>query len=357
MQIYLAESADSVLRSFTVNVGYVSLSIGVLVAFALGAFLHWRTIAWINIVLPALTLLTFAIVPETPSWLVRNGRIEKALKNLTWLRGDKIFATNELNQLMVRFEEDNLVEKQQSEQEQRFWTIYTNKAVYKPMIIVFLFIVFFNISGTYLIVTYAVDIIADLKLSLIEESTATVIMAVIRLVVTILFCWLFMHVPRRQIYLLAGIGSTLSTIALAIYIFADFSNDVDPARDMCIKSVLMATYVATNTGFQIAPGFMIGELLPARVRGRVAGYLYTTFSIIVFIITKLFPSMQHSIGIDGILGVWAVASLAATILIYFTVPETRGKSLDQIEDHFRSGGWIYRHRGDSGKFTQTELNT
>lgn len=63
----------------------------------------------------------------------------------------------------------------------------------------------------------------------------------------------------------------------------------------------------------------------------------------------MFPSMRNHIGIDGILGVWAVASLAATILIYFTVPETNGKSLDEIEDYFRYGGWIYRHRDICGK--------
>lgn len=250
---------------------------GMLVAFALGVFLQWRTIAWLCIVLPTLTLLTIAIIPETPIWLVRNGHIEKALKSLTWLRGNKIFALNELNQLTTRFEDEKLIEKQQNGPAQSFWTICATKAVYKPTIIVFLFILFFNVSGTYLIVTYAVDIIADMKFPLVEKSTATVIMSVIRLTVTIMFCWLFIHVSRRKIYLMAGIGSTLSTTTLAFYIFANFSNAVDPVTDMCIKGALMTMYVATNTGFQIAPGFMIGELLPAKVRGRVAGYL-TTFT-------------------------------------------------------------------------------
>lgn len=344
-QIYLAECTDPMLRSFTVNIGYVSLSIGLLVVFALGAFFHWRTIAWFSIVLPAFTLLTFVIIPETPVWLVRNERIGMALKNLKWLRGNDFFASNELNQLTTRFEEDKLLHKEQNGKVQNiFWTMYTEKAVYRPTIIVFLFILFFNISGTYLIVTYAVDIINDLQCPFIDESMATVIMAVIRLAVTILFCSLFIYMPRRKIYLLAGIGSTLSTTALVFYIFADFSNNVEPSTDACIKGILMATYVATNTGFQITPGFMIGELLPVKMRGRIAGFLYTAFSIIVFIITKLFVTMRNLIGIDGILVVWTVASFAATLLIYFTVPETKGKSLDEIEDYFRHGGWIYRRR-------------
>lgn len=343
----MAECADPFLRSFTVNVGYVSLSIGVLVAFALGAVHHWRTIAWASIVLPSITLIAIAIIPETPIWLVRKGRIDKALESLTWLRGNKVLASDELGRLTSRIEADKLLEKEQHEQSQNFWAICARKAVYRPAIIVLLFILFFNVSGTYLIVYYAVDIIADLNLPLIDKSSATLILSVVRLVVTVLFCWLFIHVPRRKIYLLAGIGSTLSTATLAFYIFGDFSKIVGTTTDMFVKSALMATYVATNTGFQIVPGFMIGELLAAKVRGRVAGYLYTLFSIIVFGITKTFPSMKSNIGFDGILVVWAVASLAATILIYFTVPETKGKTLDEIEDYFRNGGWIYRPRDNT----------
>lgn len=315
-----------------------------LLAFALGAFLHWRTIAWVCVVMPAITLFTIAIIPETPVWLVRNGEIDRALKSLTWLRGNKILGTNELNKLSSRFDDDESQEKQQNEQAQSIWKICTKKAVHRPTVIVFLFIIFFNLSGTYLIVIYAVDIVNDLKLPMIDKSTGTVILSAIRLAVTVLFCWLFIHVPRRKIYLLAGIGSTFSTAALAFYIFAGFSNGLDPATDVCFKGTLITMYVATNTGFQITPGFMIGELLPAKVRGRVAGYLYTTFSIIIFIITKLFPSMRNQFGIDGILVVWALASLAATMLIYFTIPETKGKSLDEIEDYFRYGGWIYHPR-------------
>lgn len=342
----MAECADPILRSFTVNVGYVSLSIGVLLGFALGTFLHWRTIAWVCIVLPAITLFSIAFIPETPVWLVRNGNIEKALKSLTWLRGNEILATKEFGKLSTRFDDEKSLEWQQSEQAQTFWKICTEKGVYRPTIIVFLFIIFFNLSGTYLIVIYAVDIVNDLQLPLIDKSTGTVILSAIRLAVTVLFCWLFIHVQRRKIYLLAGIGSTLSTAALAFYIFGDFSKALDPATDVCIKGALMAMYVATNTGFQITPGFMIGELLPAKVRGRVAGYLYTVFSIVIFIIAKMFPSMRNQIGIDGILVVWALASLSATMLIYFTIPETKGKSLEEIEDYFRYGGWIYRLRNN-----------
>lgn len=340
-QIYLAESSDPHLRSLSVNMGYVSLSTGMLVPFALAAFFGWQTIAMACIVLPTIILFSIAIIPETPVWLVRNGHNAKALQSLTWLRGNQVNANNELNQLTTRLEADKLREE---EQKQSFWAICAQKAVYRPTIIVFCFIILLHISGTYVIVLYAMDIVHALELPMLNTTSATILMFSVRVTVTVLFCWLFMHVPRRKIYMFAGTGSTLATTTLAIYLFGDFSKDIDETIDVCVKGALMAIYIATNTGFQITPGFMIGELLPARVRGRVGGYLYTVFNIATFSVTNLFPSVRESIGIEGVLIVWATASLASTILIYFTVPETHGKTLHEIEDYFRDCGWIYRQR-------------
>lgn len=100
-------------------------------------------------------------------------------------------------------------------------------------------------------------------------------------------------------------------------------------------------FVATNTGFMIAPGFMTGELLPAKIRGRLAGCIYTYFSIVTFVLNKFFPNLKY-IGITGVIFVFGLASLATTLLIYFMVPETKDKSLLEIEKHFQMHGWIYK---------------
>lgn len=303
----------------------------------------WRTVAWVNALLPLAVLVAMRKMPESPVWLIRHAQIDTAKKNLLWLRGSRTFAAKELYNISLSFEEELLIEKAKSGEEESFWEQCRAKSVYRPSIIVLLFILFFNISGTYVIVLYAVDIIAGLQLPMIENSVATVIMSVIRLAVTVLFCWMFIHVPRRKIYLLAGLGSAVSTISLAIYMMAA-PDSVPDGVDILVKSFLMSAYVATNTGFQIAPGFLIGELLPAKVRGRIGGYIYTMFSVFVFILVKILPYVQRWIGISGILFQFGLASVATMALVYFAVPETKGKSLSEIEDYFRHGSWNYRHR-------------
>lgn len=64
-QIYLAESADPEFRGITMNIGYVTLTTGMLLTFALGLFMDWRMLAWCGIVLPIISLLTLPALPET----------------------------------------------------------------------------------------------------------------------------------------------------------------------------------------------------------------------------------------------------------------------------------------------------
>lgn len=91
-----------------------------------------------------------------------------------------------------------------------------------------------------------------------------------------------------------------------------------------------------------APGLFTGELLPAKIRGRLAGYIYTYFSVVTFVLNKFFPQLNDYIGLCGVLIVFGLASLLATALVFFMVPETKGVSLLDIERHFQTNGWIYR---------------
>lgn len=338
----MAECTDPFIRGVTINVGHVSISFGFLLTLALGSIMYWRLVAWIFIILPTTSLISIAFLPETPLWLVRHDRVEKAMQNLLWLRGDKSIAEEELNNIKVRFEREQFMDSENNNKTNSIWSECMKRSTLKPIIIISLFLFLFNATGTYLIVFYAVDIIADLHLT-INANAASVILAVIRLVVTIGFCLLFLRSTRRSIYLLSGFGSTLSTICLGFYLLTQRQSEPS-TYDTIIIGTLFTLYIVTNTGFLMAPGCLIGELLPAKIRGRLAGYIYTLFSAIIFILTKIFPMLSKCIGISGIMFIFGFASLATTALVYFMVPETKGKSLDEIEDHFENSGWIHRRK-------------
>lgn len=337
----MAESTDSDFRGITINVGYVSLSVGFLLTFALGAIMDWRSLAWSGVIFPTITLVGLFIIPETPLWLIRHGHIDKAYTNLLWLRGDANIARNELNENLSRLNQ----EKESPENSKSTTTMrdFLQPFVLKPIVIIFSFIMLFNLSGTYLIIYYAIDILSQVELT-IKPENSSIIISIVRLIVTIGFCWLFMTVNRRTIYLIAGVGSTCSTLLLTAYLY--MKPNVS-AFNVWITGCLLLVYVATNTGFMIAPGFLTGELLPAKIRGQLAGYIYTYFSIVTFVLNKFFPHSNEYIGLTGVLFVFGLASLATTALIFFMVPETKGISLIEIEKYFQSNGWMYKKRNQS----------
>lgn len=337
-QIYLAETADADFRGVTLNLSYVSLSLGFLLTFVLGAALNWRNVAMCGIILPILTLIGTFIIPESPIWLLRNNQMEKAYQSFLWLRGDAGIARDELNENLGRINQEREIARNTAQMTS--YRDFLHPSVLKPITIIFAFILLFNLTGTYLIIYYAIDILSQVNLTM-NAYNASVILSVVRLVVTVGFCWLFTRVKRRNIYLIAGFGSTFSTLFLAAYLHNEesFPNET---MNLTVTGSMLLLFIATNTGFMIAPGFMVGEMLAAKIRGRLAGYIYTYFSIVTFILNKFFPNLNQHIGLTGVIFVFGLSSLATTALIYFTVPETKGKTLLEIERYFQTHGWIYK---------------
>lgn len=333
----IAECADPFLRGILINFSYVSYSIGILIIYTLGAVFHWRYVAWCGIILPIISIIVIVLSPESPSWLARNGQREKAAKVLRWLRGDDAAADSELHDIVKRFEQEKYEQKLEKES---VWSACKERAALKPLLIVGCFQILLITSGTYIIVFYAVDIISDLGTS-VDSMTAAVLTALMRLTVTIICCFTFFFMRRRTIYVSAGLGSGLSTTLLALYLLYR-SGETKTTVDLYVGCILILIYIATNTGFMVAPGFMIGELLPAKIRGRIAGYIYAMFNITFFCLAKIFPHLKHYIKIHGVFLLFGVSSFLAAGLIYFMVPETKGKSLGEIEDYFKEHGWIYR---------------
>lgn len=169
---------------------------------------------------------------------------------------------------------------------------------------------------------------------------AAIATALMRLAVTVVACVLLLRVTRRALVLVSGAGTALCTLALAFILSQGPGSGITPPA-------LILGYVAFNTlGFFLLPGLMIGELLPTKVRGLCGGYIFCLFNTVLFGFTKLFPVMKNSIGIAGVFGVFGVSSLVATIILFLLLPETKGKSLLQIEQYYQKPNilWISRKK-------------
>lgn len=206
-------------------------------------------------------------------------------------------------------------------------------------------------SGTYLIVFYAVDIITEIcnsSTSLgesyeINTQEAATITALVRLIVTIIYCFLLLYCKRRSMYITAGVCSGVSSLVLSIFLYSK-SGATKSFADLLFIAVCILLYIAANSAFIAIPGIMIGELLPAQARGKLAGSIFTVFHIMLFCVTKVFPYIKQYTRSHGLFAIFGCSSLFISIAFYFLLPETKNRSLSEIEDYYKQKNWLWQNR-------------
>jgi SP family facilitated glucose transporter-like MFS transporter 8 len=156
---------------------------------------------------------------------------------------------------------------------------------------------------------------------------------------------------RRPLSILSGLGMCITTLIIGIYLhiepveyiggFTNLENntEVTAARGeqhwACVVCVLL--YICfCSLGVLVIPWTLIGELLPIQIRGIGGGFMVGFAYILMFGVVKSFPFTLDITGTEGIFFLFSFMSLAGVAFVYVFLPETLGKTLQEIEDYFKS---------------------
>ncbi|KAH0947725.1 hypothetical protein HN011_011832 [Eciton burchellii] len=347
-QVLVGEMADPGLRGLLVGGSFASYCLGILLVYAFGASFSWDIVALYAIVLPIVAFTALCSVPESPAWLVRRKKIEQARKALLWLRGGDIEqADMEITLLEARMHADLAEKPANTSLKNRISSAVSmirDPGVLKPLIIINVFNVLQLMSGTYIIVFYAVDMVRDIGGGNVDNYLAAVVTAVIRLIFSLVACVLLLKMGRRALGIVSALGTSLASLALAGYMYAiQNGTSVDPY----VLAVCLLFYVATNTvGLLTLPGLMTGELMPQRARGIGGGCIFFIFNLSLFFVTKCFPQLSDAVGMMGVFIIFGVFALLEAVFIYLALPETKDRALQEIEDYFQQSNllWVTRTR-------------
>jgi hypothetical protein len=249
----------------------------------------------------------------------------------------------ELQQLVARVDSERTSQEQTANAS--FWNTFCTPQILKPILIVVVFCLIQIVCGTYLVIFYAVNLISDTgnAADTIDPFLVAVLTALCRLVFITAACFLLFWVGRRPLAIISGLGSSAAALGVGTFIYCSYP--VSEQTETWIVTGVILAYVATNTiGFFVLPGIAIGELLPVRIRGYCGGYIFAVFNLSLFFIAKVFPSMLNEIGSHGAFWMFGVTSLLGTLFLYLFYPETKGKTLEEIEDYFAESNvmWLTR---------------
>lgn len=197
--------------------------------------------------------------------------------------------------------------------------------IWKPLFILFFLFFLQQFSGGYIIIFYAVQIFEKVASVGIDKFTSFVILGVIRFLMAVISVYLSKNIGRRPLLISSGIGMTVSILSSALYLY--FYETGIPAVVCILFFVFFSSY-----GVLVIPWSLIGEILPLHIRGKGSGLMIAFAYVLMFVTIKSFMFVLDEIGIVSVFVGFAIFSLLSVIYVYFTVPETLGKTFEEIED-------------------------
>lgn len=302
-------------------------------------------------------------MPESPSWLVSQNRVEQAEKCLSQIRCIGI-TSPQLKEEIEELVAHKIKSKDSYSEGLTNSNILAKKIKYflkpvcfKPFLIMTAFFFFQQASGTFVIVFYAVDFVKEAGVS-IDPFLAAIMIGFSRVVASILVGMVCRKYGRRPPTIISGAMMAIWMVSLSAYLYSIYLGIID--RETIenlnwLPVTLVILYFFTSTfGFLTIPFSMIAELFSTRARGLAGGLVACLCYIFNFIFVKTYTQMIDTMGKHGVFCFYGAMALVGTFFVSVFLPETKGKTLQEIEEHFRRNSRSNHRRSESTALTDKE---
>lgn len=211
------------------------------------------------------------------------------------------------------------------------WKEFTKPELYKPFLIMVAFFALQQFSGIFTIFIYAAQFSLEAGVT-IDAFLSAVIIGVIRCVTTVLVAFASDKFGRKPITIFSGIGMFISMTGLAIC--AAYSTKGTSYE--WLPAALLFVFIFTGTfGILTLPFAMIAEMYPQKTRGFASGITMSLAFLMSFANIKTFSTVFEYFGNVAVFSFYAFLSLLGIAFGIFILPETKGKTLQQIEEIFK----------------------
>ena len=301
-----------------------------------GNGMAWRYMLLICSI-PAIALwIGMRIMPESPRWYAANYRYYEAIAALKRVRipekdGD---LAEEIDEMMAN---NRKAEKQEKG---TLGDVFRTPWICKLLFIGCFIAIANQLTGVNTIMYYAPKVLQYAGMSTQAAITAQIANGVMSVIGCSIAVFIIMKFTRRKIYITTEflIFLILGTVAImfAIFIEPAMAAKVNPPvwSALVILALMAVFMLVMQTGSSPVMFTVMGEMFPQKVRGVASGAAICTLWIANAIITVSFPKMMESLGGAGTYGVFAVINLLVGIILWKIMPETSGKSLEELEEEF-----------------------
>ncbi|KAH8290701.1 hypothetical protein KR054_005159, partial [Drosophila jambulina] len=314
--MYNAEIAELSARGIMGCFFQLQIVLGILFAFVTGAFMSCFHFSIACAVCPLVFFVLFIWMPESPIYLAQKGKMEKAEKSLQFMRGKKADISDELK---------DIANVQKGEKES-IGKRLGRKTTIKGLMLSIMLMIFQQFTGINAVMFYSTSIFEMAKTD-VEPRFSTIVIGVVQLIALIPSIFLIERVGRRVLLLASAFLLGISLLTMAVFFgFLKKSN----VGWLALLS-LAVFIIGFSVGFGPIPWLMISELFAEDVKPLAGAISSTTNWIFAFVVTMLFPLLNDAIGPAVCFAIFCVVAFLSFILILLLIPETKGKTLDEIQ--------------------------
>ena len=332
---YVEDIAEKQLLKTLATFYHVHFSCGVLFGYIIGMV---ENTTWLSVLcasIPVAFFIAFIFLPESPAYLMSQGKFHEAKAALRYYRGIDNDIDGELKALKEYIR--NSVKNKMT-----FKKLFSTRSTVKALVVSFGLMIFQQFSGIYPILFYAKQVFKNFAVSLNPPSSAIILGFC--LVSSTYFSTMLLKVVRRRVLLMLSFFlMALNLGGLAIYYHLKqpnmaSSNTWIPLFTLCLY---VSVYAA---GVGPIPWLMLREIFPPNVTRRATAITAGFHWFLAFGVTKLYQNLEDLIKPGWTLWHYAVTCIIGLIFVFFFVPETKGRTLEDIQNEFAGIQKKKKHR-------------
>lgn len=323
VSVYLCEVTEERFRGTLASLVDAWATFGFLLTYVVGSFLAWHSLA---LVLPACLLvpafLGLLVSQESPLWLARRGKEKEALRVLETLRSSPEDVMKEFDGAAA------------SEENASCWEaarMLVRKSNLVPIAVSMFLLQAKELSGNNAVLIYMPQIFQLAGVGMPPNTSSIVVMAT-RLACNFVGSALLHRLPRKCLMLAGAALSAAATSALGAFFFVQGRGDDVALLSWLPMAALLAFTVGVSVGVGPASWLVAAEILPHRVRSLGFGIGVTGYSLASFLVSMTFERVRGAWGSYGLFWSYSAGCVVYALHVFLAVPETRGRSLAEIED-------------------------
>jgi len=321
--IYIAEIAPAEKRGKLVSFNQLNIVIGISAAYFSNYFLletgqnNWRWMLGIEAIPALIYFAALFTVPPSPRWLYKQGMKLQARIIL-----EKVGGTDYAKTCMQEIQESFSREHSKSS----FASLFSKK--YGFILFIGLTIAFFQqITGINAVMYYAPTIFEQAGGETKAAFMQAVAVGLTNLIFTIIAVNLIDRLGRRTLLIVGAAGMSLALMILGI----SFNKPVEEVNTVVVLSSILLYVASFAVSFGPVMWALLSEIFPNIIRGIAISMVGFFNSLVSFSVTLVFPWELSQIGPSGTFFIYGGMALFSLLFALFFVPETKGKSLEQLE--------------------------